>query len=208
MHKCALMDTCRPSSLVAPFPVPLSSCSTSQVNYGLLGMNELTSKRPGSLNYATRGEIWHLGPATLALSRSISASAKLSHFKQFRQALVSLNLIARCGGGGAWRGGKRELQITPTLPLPHSQQPRFEHKHIAKIGSALVGGLEEEVGVCWKRTSQSRTCSSFHFPSLEFSSTPKKSWKVSIRGSLSHSGFARRLFALPLSLSLSLHCRQ
>lgn len=26
-------------------------------------------------------------------------------------------------------GKKRELQITPFLPLPHSEQPRFEHKH-------------------------------------------------------------------------------
>lgn len=67
-----------------------------------------------------------LGPLPLYF-----ASAKPSHFKRFRQALVSLNLIAQRREGGKERTKKKkpELQITPSLPLPHLQQPKFEHKH-------------------------------------------------------------------------------
>lgn len=79
-----------------------------------------------------------LGPLALYF-----VSAKLSHFKRFRQELVPLNLIAQCKGGGE---RVRAPNNTPplSLPLAHLQQPRFEHKHIAEVGSAVGRSAEEE----------------------------------------------------------------
>lgn len=81
-----------------------------------------------------------LGPLALYF-----VSAKLSHFKRFRQELVPLNLIAQCKGGEK-KKRVRAPNNTPSLSLPlaHLQQPRFEHKHIAKVGSAVGRSAEEE----------------------------------------------------------------
>lgn len=84
------------------------------------------------------------GAFDLGLLALYFVSAKLSHFKRFRQELVPLNLIAQCRGGKKKEKKERELQITPSLPLAHLQQPRFEHKHIAKVGSAVGRSAEEE----------------------------------------------------------------
>ena len=80
-----------------------------------------------------------LGPLPLSFVK-----AKLLHFKRVGQGLLLSNLIVPCKTGGTC-----ELQTTPPRPLVCLQQPRFKHKHIAKVGNVVVGkggsaGLETE----------------------------------------------------------------
>lgn len=107
-------------------------------------VNELTGNRSGSLNWGICGEIWHLRASTLALSLSVSSRLSFFTSKRVGQGLLLSNLIVPCKTGGTC-----ELQTTPPHPLVCLQQPRFKHKHIAKVGNVVVGkggsaGLETE----------------------------------------------------------------